>query len=58
MGGHIREDEMGRTGIKHCEMRNAYKILIRKPEEKRILGKSKRRWGIILKVFFKKCGVD
>jgi hypothetical protein len=29
------------------ETRNAYKILVRKPEGKRPLGRHKRRWGII-----------
>jgi hypothetical protein len=27
--------------------RNTYKFLVRKPEEKRTLGKPRRRWGII-----------
>jgi hypothetical protein len=30
------------------EKRNAYKILVGKPEGKRLLGRPKRRWGIIL----------
>jgi hypothetical protein len=31
------------------EMRNAYKILVCKPEGKRPLGGTRHRWGIILK---------
>jgi hypothetical protein len=31
------------------EKRNAYWLLVGKPEGKRVLGRSKRRWRIILK---------
>jgi hypothetical protein len=31
------------------EKRNAYKILVGKPEKKRSLGRPKRRWWTILK---------
>jgi hypothetical protein len=31
------------------EKRNAYRILVRKPEGKRPLGRSRRRWWTILK---------
>jgi hypothetical protein len=27
------------------EMRNAYKVMVGKPERKRLLGRSRRRWG-------------
>jgi len=32
------------------EMRNAYNILVRKHEEKRPLGKPRRRWDVNIKV--------
>jgi hypothetical protein len=36
-------------------MRSAYRVLVRKPEEKRPLGRYRRRWeDIILKLILKK----
>jgi hypothetical protein len=32
------------------EMRNAYKILVRKPEEKRSVGRAGRRWEDNIKI--------
>jgi hypothetical protein len=29
------------------DSRNIYKLLVRKPEEKRTLGRPRRKWGII-----------
>jgi hypothetical protein len=39
---------MGRACSTHGEKRNAYRILAGKLEGKRPLGRSRRRWGIIL----------
>jgi hypothetical protein len=39
------------------EMRNAYKILVRKPEGKRPLGIPRRRWEDNIKTDIKKIGV-
>jgi hypothetical protein len=36
------------------EIRNVYKILVGKPEGKRLLGRPGRRWGIILVWIIKK----
>jgi hypothetical protein len=36
------------------ERRGAYRILVGRPEGRRSLGRSIRRWGIILKWIFKK----
>jgi hypothetical protein len=36
------------------EKRNAYRVLVGKPEGKRPLGRPRRRWGIILKCILKK----
>jgi len=38
-------------------MTNAYNILVRKPPEKRQIGRARRRWRIILKCILKKLGV-
>jgi hypothetical protein len=35
MGGHVARKE---------EKRNAYRLMVRKPEEKRPLGRTRRRW--------------
>jgi hypothetical protein len=35
------------------EMRNAYKNLIGRPEEKRSLGRPRRRWEDSIKIYFK-----
>jgi hypothetical protein len=40
----IKEDEMGEAHGTHGRMRDAYKILVGKPEGKRPRGRSKRRW--------------
>jgi len=41
----MKEEEVGGPLLRMGEMRNSYKILIRKPEGKRRLGRSKCRWG-------------
>ena len=38
--------------------RNAYRILVRKPEGKRLLGRSKHRWDDNIAMDFKGCGCD
>jgi hypothetical protein len=40
----VKEDEMGRACSTNGASRNAYRILVRKPEEKRPLGRPRRRW--------------
>jgi hypothetical protein len=40
----VKEDEMGRAGSTNGEKRNAYRILMRKPEGKRPLGRPRCRW--------------
>ena len=34
------------------ERRGAYRVFVRKPEGKRLLGRHRRRWGIVLKLIF------
>jgi hypothetical protein len=38
-------------------MRNAYKILVGKPEGKRPLGKSRRRWEDNIKMYLREIGL-
>jgi len=38
------------------EMRNTYKILVRKPERMRPLGKCKHRWEDKIKIYLKEIG--
>jgi hypothetical protein len=40
----VKEDEMGKACSTNGEKRNAYRILVGKPEEKRALGRPRHRW--------------
>ena len=40
------------------ERRNAYSVLARKPEGKRLLGRSQHRWGNNIKSYFTEIGCD
>jgi hypothetical protein len=40
----IEEDEMGGACVTNGEKRNAYRLLVGKPEGKRPLGRPRRRW--------------
>jgi hypothetical protein len=46
----IKEDEIGRACSKNGEKRNAYRILVGKPEGKRPLGKPGLRWVDNIKI--------
>jgi hypothetical protein len=50
---HIEENEMGGICSIHDEIRNAYKILIRKPKEKKDHGRPRDRWRKISKWILK-----
>jgi len=39
------------------ERRGVYRVVVGKPEGKRPLGRSRRRWGIILRWIFRKWSV-
>jgi hypothetical protein len=49
---------MGRTCSTTRENRNAYRILVGKPEEKRPLGRPKRRWVVSIKMDIRETGWD
>jgi hypothetical protein len=42
----------------HGEKRNAYRILFVKPEDRRPLGRPRRKWEVIIKMYFRKVGWD
>jgi hypothetical protein len=44
------EDVMGRDCSTNGEKRNAYKILVRKPDGKRPPGRPRRRWVVNIKM--------
>jgi hypothetical protein len=46
---------MGRACSTNEEKSNAYRILVRKPKEKRLLGK-KRRWMDNIKIYLREIG--
>jgi hypothetical protein len=45
----VKEDEMGRACSTNGERRNAYRMLVGKPEGKRPLRRPRRGWWTILK---------
>jgi hypothetical protein len=47
---------MGRACNKHGEKRNAYRVLVRKPEGKRPLGRPGRRWEDNIKMHLRELG--
>jgi hypothetical protein len=50
------KDEMGRTCSTNGEKRNAYRILMGKPERKSPLSKPKRRWVDNIKIDLRETG--
>jgi hypothetical protein len=47
---------MGRACRTHWVKRNAYRILVGKPEEKRPLGRPRRSWENNIKMYLKETG--
>jgi hypothetical protein len=52
----FKEDEMGRACSTNREKRNAYRILVGKPEGKRPLGRLRRRWVDNIKMDLREIG--
>jgi hypothetical protein len=46
----VKEDDMGKACSTNGEKRNAYRILVGKPEGKRPLGSPRRRWEDNIKI--------
>jgi hypothetical protein len=46
----VKKDEMGRTCSSKGEKRDAYRILVGKPEGKRTLGRPRRRWKVNIRM--------
>jgi hypothetical protein len=46
----VKEDAMGRACSTNGEKRNAYRILVGKPDGKRPLGRPRRRWVDNIKI--------
>jgi hypothetical protein len=51
------EDETDRACSRNGEKRNAYGILVGKPEWKRPLGRPRRRWVDNIKIDFREIGM-
>jgi hypothetical protein len=54
----VKEDEMRRACSTKGEKRNAYRILVGKPEGKRPLGRPRRRWVDKVKMDLREIGLD
>jgi hypothetical protein len=54
----VKEDEMDRVCSTNGEKRNTYRILVGKPEEKRPLGRPRRRWANNIKIVLREIGWD
>jgi hypothetical protein len=52
----VKDDEMGRACSTNGENRNAYRILVEKPEGKRPLGRPRRRWVDNIKTDLREIG--
>jgi hypothetical protein len=52
----VKKDEMGGTCSTNGEKRNAYRILVGKPEGKRPLGRPRRRWVVNIKMDLREIG--
>jgi hypothetical protein len=58
MCDQVKEDEMGRACSTNGEKRNAYRILVGKPERKRQMGRPRRRWVENIKMDLREIGWD
>jgi hypothetical protein len=54
--GVVAEDEMGRACSTNGEKRNAYRVLVGKPNGKRPPGRPIRRWVDNIKIYLREIG--
>jgi len=54
LGDQIEKNETGGTCSTYGERRVVYRVLVRKPEGKRSLGRLRSRWRKILRWIFRK----
>jgi hypothetical protein len=52
----VKEDKMGRACSTNGENRNAYRILVGKPEVNRPLGRPRRRWEVNIRINLREIG--
>jgi hypothetical protein len=52
----VKEDEMCRACSTNEEKRNAYRILVGKPDGRRTLGRPKRKWVDNIKIHLREIG--
>jgi hypothetical protein len=56
VGGKIEENEMDGACSMYRERRGVYRVLVRKPEGKRPLGRPRRRWDNDIKMDIREMG--
>jgi hypothetical protein len=54
----VKKDEMGRACSTNGEKRNAYRILVGKPEEEKPLGRPRCKWVDNIKIDLREIGWD
>jgi hypothetical protein len=54
----MKEDEVGWTCGTHGEGRGVYRVLVRRPQGKRPLGRPRRRWEDNIKIDLREIGID
>jgi hypothetical protein len=54
----VKEDRMGRTCSTNGAKSNVYRILVGRPEGKRLLGRPRRRWVGNIKLDLREIGWD
>jgi hypothetical protein len=52
----IEKNEMGERVARIWEKRGVYRVLVEKPEERRLLGRPRRRWEDNIKMDLKEAG--
>jgi hypothetical protein len=56
LGNNMNEDEMGGACSMHRRVRNAFKIVVRKPERRRHLGRPRYRWANNMRMDLRETG--